>query len=89
MLEVTIKLAIVFRLTVDRLDKGTKFVIFEAHALRQNLLLSPSTTRIEAVNSTSPALFMTAELVLDLGGAILYNPHLTNLTALGNSVASS
>lgn len=68
---------------VEKLDNETDFLIFEAHSLRLNLLLSMSTMMTDVVNSTSPALFATAPQLLDMGGVILKNPHAQNVTIIG------
>jgi len=72
----------VYRLMVEKLDNETDFLIFEAHSLRLNLLLSMSTMMTDVVNSTSPALFATAPQLLDMGGVILKNPHAQNITII-------
>ena len=79
-----VKKHIYFRLLSKKQDHGTDFLIFEAHARKQFLLLSSFLRTEEGlVNSTSPALYIPYIDGIYPGGVLLSNPHPSNISAIG------
>eukprot|EP00088_Acartia_fossae_P070321 TRINITY_DN9384_c0_g1_i3.p1 TRINITY_DN9384_c0_g1~~TRINITY_DN9384_c0_g1_i3.p1 ORF type:complete len:624 (+),score=114.70 TRINITY_DN9384_c0_g1_i3:46-1917(+) len=71
----------VYELSPLELKNSSKFLIFEAHTLKNPVILAPSIVSKVHVNSTSPALYKTLTDLKD-SPAILKNPWPTNVSAV-------